>query len=108
MCGSQPAANVQVKLLDEDHGKYDSASLTLFQDGAYPTFRKSLILGDPDDMLDHMITKEDGVFNVSGFASELTPIDPELRIYHDCNDHGKVRLELFLKNRDSNASTVIR
>ncbi|EYC22631.1 hypothetical protein Y032_0017g3465 [Ancylostoma ceylanicum] len=64
MCGSQPAANVQVKLLDEDHG-------------------------DPDDTLDNVFTKADGVFSVSGFASELTPIDPELRIYHDCNDHGK-------------------
>ncbi|ETN68285.1 Transthyretin-like family protein [Necator americanus] len=64
MCGSQPAANVQVKLLDEDHG-------------------------DPDDTLDNMFTKADGLFSVSGSASELTPIDPELRIYHDCNDHGK-------------------
>ncbi|KHJ94528.1 Transthyretin-like family protein [Oesophagostomum dentatum] len=69
MCGNQPAANVHVKLLDEDQG-------------------------DPDDMLDNMFTKSDGMFFVSGFASELTPIDPELRIYHDCNDHGKVQLGL--------------
>ncbi|KAK6745740.1 hypothetical protein RB195_012078 [Necator americanus] len=67
MCGSQPAANVQVKLLDEDHG-------------------------DPDDTLDNMFTKADGLFSVSGSASELTPIDPELRIYHDCNDHGKLHI----------------
>ncbi|VDM67239.1 unnamed protein product, partial [Strongylus vulgaris] len=64
MCGDQPAPNVLVKLLDEDHG-------------------------DPDDVLDNMYTKEDGMFSVSGFASEITPIDPELRIYHDCNDNGK-------------------
>ncbi|VDL71309.1 unnamed protein product [Nippostrongylus brasiliensis] len=64
MCGSQPAVNVQVKLLDEDHG-------------------------DPDDVMDQVFTKSDGLFNLSGFASELTPIDPELRIFHDCNDHGK-------------------
>ncbi|KIH56380.1 Transthyretin-like family protein [Ancylostoma duodenale] len=71
MCGSQPAANVQVKLLDEDHG-------------------------DPDDTLDTVVTKADGVFSVSGYASELTIIDPELRIYHDCNDHGKVGQGLVL------------
>ncbi|KAK5985446.1 Transthyretin domain containing protein [Trichostrongylus colubriformis] len=64
MCGDQPATNVRVKLLDEDHG-------------------------DPDDVLDQMYTSSDGIFRVSGSASELTPIDPELRIYHDCNDHGK-------------------
>ncbi|PIO64807.1 Transthyretin-like family protein [Teladorsagia circumcincta] len=49
--------------------------------------------GDPDDVLDQVLTESDGVFKLSGFASELTPIDPELRIYHDCNDHGKVELE---------------
>ncbi|VDM55570.1 unnamed protein product [Angiostrongylus costaricensis] len=42
-----------------------------------------------------MFTKADGVFNLSGSASELSPIDPELRIYHDCNDHGKVRGRLL-------------
>ncbi|KJH45206.1 Transthyretin-like family protein [Dictyocaulus viviparus] len=64
VCGNHPAANVHVKLLDEDHG-------------------------DPDDVLDYVLTKSDGIFNLSGSASELTPIDPELRIYHDCNDYGK-------------------
>ncbi|KAK6048664.1 Transthyretin-like family protein, partial [Cooperia oncophora] len=64
MCGSQPAANVRVKLLDEDQG-------------------------DPDDVMDQMDTQSDGHFSLSGSASELTPIDPEVRIYHDCNDHGK-------------------
>ncbi|VDP15297.1 unnamed protein product [Heligmosomoides polygyrus] len=72
MCGSQPAANVQVKLLDEDQG-------------------------DPDDTLDNVFTKSDGAFRVSGSASELTPIDPEVRIYHDCNDHGKVTFITFEK-----------
>ncbi|VDK79618.1 unnamed protein product [Cylicostephanus goldi] len=65
MCGDQPAANVHVKLYDEDQG-------------------------DPDDVLDNTYTKADGLFSLSGFASEITPIDPELRIYHDCNDNGRV------------------
>uniref|UniRef100_A0A1I7XQU3 Transthyretin-like family protein n=1 Tax=Heterorhabditis bacteriophora TaxID=37862 RepID=A0A1I7XQU3_HETBA len=65
LCGSHPASNVHVKLFDEDHGP------------------------DPDDVLDQMMTKEDGSFSLSGSAMELTPIDPEIRIYHDCNDHGK-------------------
>ncbi|XGW14412.1 hypothetical protein V3C99_000598, partial [Haemonchus contortus] len=64
MCGSQPATNVRVKLLDEDQG-------------------------DPDDVMDQVLTNSDGIFSLSGSASELTPIDPEVRIYHDCNDHGK-------------------
>ncbi|VDO54532.1 unnamed protein product, partial [Haemonchus placei] len=74
MCGSQPATNVRVKLLDEDQG-------------------------DPDDVMDQMLTNSDGLFSLSGSASELTPIDPELRIYHDCNDHGKVRGALMCGDR---------
>ena len=33
-------------------------------------------------------TKTDGQgrFEVSGYTSEFTPIDPKLNIYHDCND----------------------
>lgn len=56
-----------------------------------------LTSGDPDDTLDNVFTKSDGAFRVSGSASELTPIDPEVRIYHDCNDHGKVTFITFEK-----------
>ncbi|KAL6725695.1 hypothetical protein Aduo_007731 [Ancylostoma duodenale] len=62
MCGSQPAANVQVKLLDEDHGP------------------------DPDDELDSGYTDANGFFELAGFTTERTTIDPHLKFYHDCND----------------------
>ncbi|CAD6193117.1 unnamed protein product [Caenorhabditis auriculariae] len=65
MCGNRPAEGIHVKLFDEDDGP------------------------DPDDILDQMLTREDGTFSLSGSSMELTPIDPEIRIYHDCNDHGK-------------------
>jgi len=63
MCGSQPAAEVLVKLFDEDDGP------------------------DPDDLLGSGYTAADGSFELSGDTVELTNIDPELRIYHTCNMH---------------------
>lgn len=42
---------------------------------------------DPDDMLDSKYTDSAGRFELSGSTMELTNIDPELRIYHDCNMH---------------------
>ncbi|GMT36205.1 hypothetical protein PFISCL1PPCAC_27502 [Pristionchus fissidentatus] len=65
MCGDKPASGVLVKLYDEDDGP------------------------DPDDVLDQTSTETDGSFNLQGSAMELTPIDPEIRIYHDCNDYGR-------------------
>ncbi|GMR60813.1 hypothetical protein PMAYCL1PPCAC_31008, partial [Pristionchus mayeri] len=65
MCGDKPAVGVLVKLFDEDDGP------------------------DPDDMLQSTNTGADGSFYLQGSAMELTPIDPEVRIYHDCNDHGR-------------------
>jgi len=61
-CGSQPANNVRVKLYDEDDGP------------------------DPDDELDAGYTDARGAFTLSGDTTELTPIDPVLKIYHDCDD----------------------
>ncbi|KAL3101131.1 hypothetical protein niasHS_001591 [Heterodera schachtii] len=63
LCGGRPARGVLVKLFDEDDGP------------------------DPDDELDTVYTDLDGRFEVSGSTMELTNIDPELRIYHDCNLH---------------------
>uniref|UniRef100_A0A914DVG9 Transthyretin-like family protein n=1 Tax=Acrobeloides nanus TaxID=290746 RepID=A0A914DVG9_9BILA len=63
MCGNKPAGNVLVKLFDEDDGP------------------------DPDDLLDSGYTEPDGTFELKGDTTELTNIDPELRIYHDCNNH---------------------
>jgi len=64
LCGDKPAANVLVKLMDEDNGP------------------------DPDDTLDSGYTDSQGRFELKGDTREMTTIDPEVRIYHDCNDHG--------------------
>jgi len=61
-CGTEPAANVLVKLVDVDFGL------------------------DPDDDMDASYTDPDGRFEVSGSSYEMTTIDPHLKIYHDCND----------------------
>ncbi|KAI1725564.1 transthyretin-like family domain-containing protein [Ditylenchus destructor] len=62
-CGNKPAANTLVQLYDEDDGP------------------------DPDDLLDKTYTSEDGSFELKGDTMELTNIDPEIRIYHDCAMH---------------------
>jgi len=62
LCGDAPAANVRVKLVDDDFGP------------------------DPDDDLDSGYTDEQGMFDLQGDTTELTTIDPQLKIYHDCND----------------------
>ncbi|PIO65543.1 Transthyretin-like family protein [Teladorsagia circumcincta] len=41
---------------------------------------------DPDDLLDQGYTNQDGEFQLQGATVETTPIDPILKIYHDCND----------------------
>uniref|UniRef100_A0A0K0FRA6 Transthyretin-like family protein n=1 Tax=Strongyloides venezuelensis TaxID=75913 RepID=A0A0K0FRA6_STRVS len=64
-CGDKPASNVLVKLIDEDRGP------------------------DSDDLLDSSYTDDNGSFNLSGHAYELTNIDVELHILHDCNNNGK-------------------
>ncbi|ULT82797.1 hypothetical protein L5515_018064 [Caenorhabditis briggsae] len=64
VCGSKAATGVNLKLFDEDNGP------------------------DPDDVLDQKTTDNEGNFFLSGSSMELTPIDPELRIFHDCNDQG--------------------
>ncbi|CAD6187100.1 unnamed protein product [Caenorhabditis auriculariae] len=75
MCGDQPAEKVRVKLWDEDTGP------------------------DPDDLLDQGYSTANGSFYLQGWTSETTPIDPVLKIYHDCNDeitptHRKVKFTL--------------
>ncbi|KAK0396676.1 hypothetical protein QR680_001809 [Steinernema hermaphroditum] len=66
LCGGKPASDILVKLVDDDRGP------------------------DPDDLLDSTYTSDEGIFLLKGGTMELTDIDPEIRIYHDCNDHGKV------------------
>ncbi|CAB3396481.1 unnamed protein product [Caenorhabditis bovis] len=62
LCGTKPAANVRVKLWEEDTGP------------------------DPDDLLDQGYTDANGEFQLSGGTAELTPIDPIFKVYHDCDD----------------------
>ncbi|KHN75484.1 Transthyretin-like protein 46 [Toxocara canis] len=40
---------------------------------------------DPDDEMDSGYTDEHGEFSLSGDETELTTIDPQLKIYHECN-----------------------
>ena len=49
--------------------------------------------GDPDDLLDSSYTDKNGRFVLDGTTRELTTIEPELRIIHDCSDGIKVWME---------------
>uniref|UniRef100_A0A7E4VFA1 Transthyretin-like family protein n=1 Tax=Panagrellus redivivus TaxID=6233 RepID=A0A7E4VFA1_PANRE len=60
-CNGKPAKNVLVKLYDHD------------------TFTT-------DDKMAETKTNLTGFFEISGKAREFTTINPELNIYHDCND----------------------
>ncbi|CAI4224771.1 unnamed protein product [Auanema sp. JU1783] len=62
LCGNKEAANVRIKLWEEDSGP------------------------DPDDLLDQGYTDAKGEFMLSGGTAELTPIDPVFKVYHDCDD----------------------
>ncbi|KJH44871.1 Transthyretin-like family protein [Dictyocaulus viviparus] len=66
MCDDQQARDVLVKLYEED-------TLT------------------PDELMDSSKTDNHGKFRLSGFAEEITEIDPKINIYHDCDDGIKVR-----------------
>jgi len=61
MCGNVPLNNTVVKLWDIN---------TLL----------------PDTTLGCVRTDSRGNFNVSGFANDITSLDPMLKIYTDCND----------------------
>jgi hypothetical protein len=56
LCGSQPAVGVRVKLVDDDFGP------------------------DPDDEIDSGYTDAQGHFVLAGDTTELTTIDPHLKI----------------------------
>ncbi|MFH4974043.1 hypothetical protein AB6A40_000752 [Gnathostoma spinigerum] len=67
MCGEEPSRHTLVRLIDDDG------------------------VGGPnsDDLLDVGFTDSDGAFSLNGSSFEFTNIDPELHIYHDCNNLGK-------------------
>uniref|UniRef100_A0A183C753 Transthyretin-like family protein n=1 Tax=Globodera pallida TaxID=36090 RepID=A0A183C753_GLOPA len=67
MCADLPAANVRVKLIDDDFGP------------------------DPDDDLDSGYTDSMGNFVLAGDTTELTTIDPHLKICKLLVDSLKIR-----------------
>ncbi|VDO59669.1 unnamed protein product, partial [Onchocerca flexuosa] len=62
LCGSAPANQTKVRIVDTDTGP------------------------DPDDVLDENTTDSDGKFELNGSTRELTDIDPVLYVWTDCND----------------------
>uniref|UniRef100_A0A1I7UHJ7 Transthyretin-like family protein n=1 Tax=Caenorhabditis tropicalis TaxID=1561998 RepID=A0A1I7UHJ7_9PELO len=62
ICNGKPAVGVLVKLYDDDRGI------------------------DADDLMASGKTNGNGDFEIAGHEDEVTPIDPKLNIYHDCND----------------------
>jgi len=61
LCGTAPAANVLVKLVDKD-------------------------LAGPDDEMGRAKTNANGEFEFNGTTAEMGNIEPYIKIYHDCND----------------------
>ncbi|VBB31583.1 unnamed protein product [Acanthocheilonema viteae] len=61
-CNGRPESGVLIKLYDDDRGL------------------------DFDDFMGETITDSRGFFEISGNNAEMTPIDPKINIYHDCND----------------------
>lgn len=63
---------------------------------------------DPDDTLDEKFVDNQGSFSLNGYTRELTPIDPVLYIWHDCNDrstpcHRKIKIVIPQKSIISDA-----
>ncbi|VDP39936.1 unnamed protein product [Soboliphyme baturini] len=67
MCGHLPAANVLVKLMDEDDGL------------------------DSDDLMAEGRTDQNGGFLLNGTESEITNIDPVIEVFTDCNRSKKLK-----------------
>lgn len=90
-CGDKPASNVLIKLFDKDTGRilcsFCSNNLIL----PFFIFSQFSLGLDPDDELDKTRTDSMGNFQVQGDERETTNIDPELKIYHDCNKGLNVR-----------------
>jgi len=91
MCGKHPAANVLVKLMDED----DCILKFLQQKCVFECFSWGfIVLVGIDDKMAEVRTNSYGDFLLDGEESEVTPVDPKLEIFHDCND-GLVKKRYF-------------
>lgn len=101
LCQGKPAANVLVKLYDDDRG-IDTDDLMVGGHGRvgreqpvqkitfYPFF--NFLVSPSISQLKLRFSKaegktdEEGHFKLEGFTQEITDIDPKVNIYHDCND----------------------
>lgn len=126
LCGNGPAANVRVKLWEEDTGKGNRGetqlacklgflllwTFTMLRSSRFlrrlTDWHPYLILPyqsdchvssgpDPDDLLDQGYTDQDGYFSLQGGTAELTPIDPVFKVYHKCDDS---KLKVCSASRD--------
>ncbi|VDM63698.1 unnamed protein product [Angiostrongylus costaricensis] len=79
-CGAKPAADVLVKLWDEDiviSAKFYCFHLTDVNPFSWL---------DPHDLLDLNHSNSNGEFQLAGATTEFTAMEPVLSVYHDCND----------------------
>ncbi|KAE9413366.1 hypothetical protein Angca_007807, partial [Angiostrongylus cantonensis] len=77
ICGANPAADVLVKLWDED---IDVNAFSWL---------------DPHDLLDFNYSNSNGEFELAGATTEFTAMEPVLSVYHDCNDGIKSGVRKF-------------
>lgn len=75
MCDSSPAANVLVKLYD-NNGRFIFIIICIVIVSAIGL----------DGFMGQTRTDSQGHFQVSGYQTDITTLDPKLNIYHDCHN----------------------
>ncbi|CAD5220914.1 unnamed protein product [Bursaphelenchus okinawaensis] len=72
-CNGRPLVEASVSIYDKDRFPFDS-----------------------DELLDQELTDEIGAFFLDGTTRELTNIEPELRIVHNCTNGGEPHCRRYL------------
>uniref|UniRef100_A0AC34QRI0 Transthyretin-like family protein n=1 Tax=Panagrolaimus sp. JU765 TaxID=591449 RepID=A0AC34QRI0_9BILA len=94
MCGTTPAANVNVKLWNKNDLQPDDQLAQAFTDsegnfqisgGVGALFNMDVHLKKPDDQLAQAFTDSQGNFQISGGVGAVFNMDVHLKIYHDCD-----------------------